>query len=457
MRVLSGRVVAVCVVILATAYLASDQFAITPTPAPAVPDAAQPAPLADTTTTPVPTVATATPTEAMTTAGPPTPAPPTAVPPTAAPPTAGRPTTAPPRAAPPTAKPPKAAAAGTRVPASIDATCASNASPALNAWIASRPNGSTLVFPAGSCYRLGGDAGLNLTGRNGLTLIGTGSTLQLRTTGASNFSAAFFLQQSDHITIRGFRVDGANTASGTSGAWAGLNEAISGAMVRAGSDFVKFDHVTWDHLFGFGILLTDKGGAGDWPSDVSIRNSRIRGAECGVCIVAGRRVQIVGNVINDSMGTAIDLEPDQPQQGFQNVLISDNDFTRYGWVGTLTTWWVAANPADAVVGSVVMDGLTVTGNRVHRGAATANNGNADGLGGLGIRADKANRKRNFVITNNWTVDNDTRSSTRFVINLDNVQNLRVTGNRQPIANGAGFVSDTGTTGTRVVSGNNVAP
>ncbi len=47
-----------------------------------------------------------------------------------------------------------------------------------------------------------------------------------------------------------------------------------------------------------------------------------------------------------------------------------------------------------------MDGLTVTGNRVHVGAATANNGNADGLGGLGIRADKANLKRDFVITNN---------------------------------------------------------
>ena len=35
------------------------------------------------------------------------------------------------------------------VPATINATCASDVSPALNAWIASRPDGSTLVFPAG--------------------------------------------------------------------------------------------------------------------------------------------------------------------------------------------------------------------------------------------------------------------------------------------------------------------
>ena len=407
MRVPSGRVVAVCVAILAIAYLTVDELA----------------------------------------------APPTAAPPTAAPPTA-----APPTAAPPTAAPPAPPAGANTVPASINATCASDASPALNAWIASRPDGSTLVFPAGSCYRLGGDAGLNLTGRNGLTLIGTGSTLQLRTSGASNFSAAFFLQQSDHITIRGFSVDGANTASGTSGAWAGLNEAISGAMVRAGSDFVEFDHVTWDHLFGFGVFLSSIGGAStDWPEDISIHDNTIRGAECGVCIVAGRRVQIVHNVINDSMGTAIDLEPDQPYQGYQDVLISDNDFTRYGWVGTLTTWWVAANPADAVVNAAVMDNLTITGNRVHAGAATANNGNADGLGGLGIRADKANLKRNLVITNNWTIDNDTQSATRTVFNLANVWNLTVTGNRQPITNGSGFVGDTGTTGSRLVSGNDVTP
>ena len=104
-----------------------------------------------------------------------------------------------------------------------------------------------------------------------------------------------------------------------------------------------------------------------------------------------------------------------------------------------------------------MDGLTITGNRVHVGAATADNGNADGLGGLGIRADKANLKRNFVITNNWTLDNDTRSSTRGVINLLNVQNLTITGNRQPILNGSALVHDSGTTGTRVVSGNNLAP
>ena len=361
---------------------------------------------------------------------------------------------------------PTSAPAGLTVPATIDATCASDVSTALNAWIAKQPNGSTLVFPSGSCYRLGGDAGLNLANRSGLTLEGTGSTLRVWTTGASNFSSAFFLQNSSHVAIRGFAVDGGNTATGTTGAGSAVNERKNGAAVRSGSSFIEFDHVSWDRLFGFGVLIGSDGGT-TWPSDISIHDSTIRGGEMGIAIVAGRRIQIVRNAINDSVYIAIDLEPDASNAGpngeagygggFQDVLISDNDVTRYAWGQNLTSWFVAANPQDAVLGTAVMDGLTVTGNRVHAGAATVDNGNADGLGGLGVRADKSNLKRNVVITNNTTTDNDTQSASRRVMYLANVQNLTVTGNRQPIANGAALVLDTGTSGTRTVSGNDVSP
>ena len=341
------------------------------------------------------------------------------------------------------------------VPASINATCASNVSAALNAWIKSRPDGSTLTFPSGSCYRLGSDAGLNLANRTGLTLIGTGVTLQQRTTGASNFSSAFFLQNSKHITIRGFAVDGGNAATGTTGAAAAINEHINGAVIRAGCSFVEFDHVNWNRLRGFGILISAEGGT-TWPADISIHDSVIRGGEMGIGILAGRRIKIERNAINDSVYIAVDLEPDTANQGFADVLISDNDVTRYSWGQNLTSWFVAANPTDSILGSTLMDGLTITGNRVHVGAATTNNGNADGLGGLGIRADKANRKYDVVITNNTTSDDDTQSSGRGVIYLANVQNLTVTGNRQPISGGATFVRDSGTTGTRTVSGNNTS-
>ena len=431
------------------------------TPIATVTPTAQPTPRPNPTAAP-PTAAPPTaapPTAAPPTAAPPTAAPPTAAPPTAAPPTAAPPTAAPPTAAPPTAVPPAPPAGAKTVPATINATCATDVSPLLNAWIAAQPNGSTLIFPAGSCYKLQGDAGLNLANRSGLTLVGTGSTIQLRTSGASNFSSAFFLQQSDHITIRGFAVDGGNTATGTTGAGLAVNEKLNAANVRGGTSFIEFDHVSWDRLYGFGVIIGAEAGT-IWPSDIYVHDSIIRGGEMGVAVTAGRRVRIEHNTINNSVYSAIDLEPDASQAGgggFQDVLINDNDVAGYSWGQTLTSWFLSACPQDAVVGVAIMDRLTVTGNRVHVGAATADNGNADGLGGLGIRSDKANLKRDFVVTNNWTVDNDTRSSTRFVLNLANVQNLTVTGNRQPISNGSGFLIDANTTGTRVVGGNDTTP
>lgn len=352
---------------------------------------------------------------------------------------------------PPTPPPP---AGGTTVPSSIDATGATGVSAALNAWIAAQPDGSTLIFPSGATYKLDGDAGLNLTGRKGLTLEGTGCTLLLATTGASNFSSAFFLRDTTDCTIRGFTVDGLNTATGTVNAAAAVNEKINAAVIRAGCARVTFDSVSWDRLRGFGPLISADGGT-TWPEDITLVGCRIRGGEMGVGIVAGRRILVSRCVIDDSVDTAIDLEPDASQSGgggFADVTITDCDVTRYGWGQNLTSWFVAACPQDAVLATCTMDRLTIRGNRVHAGAAGPKNGSQTGLGGLGIRADKTNVKRDLVIDGNTTDWQDTRAATRATINLANVANLTVTGNRQPTS-GAVLLSDTGTTGTRTVSGN----
>ena len=189
----------------------------------------------------------------------------------------------------------------------------------------------------------------------------------------------------------------------------------------------------------------------------------------GVAIVAGRRIQVVGNTINDSVYYAVDLEPDASQPGpngeaghgggFVDVLISDNDVTRYGWGTDMTSWFVAVRPAGRRRRhrrhGRPHDHRQPRPRRARRGrhgrATTA-------LGGLGIRADKANLKRNF--SDHGQLDGRRRRPPGLaaaVISLANVENLAVTGNRQPIANGAAFVRDAGTTGTRVVDANDVSP
>lgn len=357
----------------------------------------------------------------------------------------------------PTATPaPTPAGPVATVPASIDATCSTGVGPAVNAWIAAQPDGSTLVFPPGSCYLFSGSQGVYLAGRSGLTLDGTGARILLRTSGG-NDASAFFIQGSSRITVRGFSVDGGNPATGSPQAWAYLDEHLNAAAVRAGSSAIEFDRVSWDNMRGFGVFVSADGG-GAWPAGVSVHDSFIRGAECGLCLVAGNDVTFTRNTVNDSMGAFVDLEPDASQPGgggFNRVVVSDNDVSRFAWNQVGTSWFLGSVPQDAVVATAVMNGLSVTGNRVWQGPATALNGNYPGMGGLGLRANKANPKSDYVITGNWTATANTGPGC--VMYLANVHNLTVTGNTQPIANGGQLVCDSGTTGARTVGGNATAP
>ena len=60
------------------------------------------------------------------------------------------------------------------VPASINAT-RKQCQPGAQCLDREPARWQHAAFPSGSCYRLGGDQGLIITGRNGLTLIGTGA------------------------------------------------------------------------------------------------------------------------------------------------------------------------------------------------------------------------------------------------------------------------------------------
>jgi hypothetical protein len=346
------------------------------------------------------------------------------------------------------------AAAATRervVPSSIDRHCRANVGDDLTRWIARQPSGSRLRFPKGACYRLGGDDGLRIEHRAHLTLLGQGVTLRQRTNGETNASSAIFIQDSHHIVIRGFRIVGTNPRRGTTSAETVIDERKNGVAIRSNTRHITLRGISIDRVYGFGIIISDDGD-GTWPSYITVRDSLIRGGEMGIAVTAGRHIDILRNRIYDTVYTAIDLEPDEPQHGYQDVLIKGNLIRNYGWAQSMTAWFVAACPADDVVDDVVMDGLTITRNKVYKGAATRNNGNFDGLGGLGIRIDKANLKRNVTITDNWTADNDTQSR-RAVMYLANVRGLRVTGNTQRISGSSRFVSDRGTTGTRRVTGN----
>lgn len=343
------------------------------------------------------------------------------------------------------------------VPASIDAGCSKGVSTALNSWIQGVPDGSTLIFPSGSCYLLDGDAGIDLSLRSNLVLEGTGARITAATDGTSNRSSTFFIDHGHDIVIRGFSIDGGNESTGTP--MPDEVETRNAAAVRAGSFNIEFDHVTWDRTFGFGVWLGsdethDVGDGAPWPHDIWVHDCSLRGGEQGLAITAARSVLFERSTVTDVSRSAFDLEPDASQSGgggFENVTIRDNTIDGYGWYSAESNWLLASVPDDAVVGTATMRGLTFSGNTVIRGVATGDNGNFDGLGGLGIRADKANPKVDYVIADNTTsIPNTGPSSVMWFANVDN---LFVTGNHQPIANGAALVRDSGTSGERIVDGN----
>jgi hypothetical protein len=75
-----------------------------------------------------------------------------------------------------TTLPPVATPGNYTVPASIDATGATDVSTALSNFIASVPDGSTITFPSGGSYRV--DTPITMTNRNGLTFVGNSSTIK---------------------------------------------------------------------------------------------------------------------------------------------------------------------------------------------------------------------------------------------------------------------------------------
>ena len=107
------------------------------------------------------------------------------------------------------------------VPPTIDATGASDVSAALNAFVASVPDGSTIVFPEGASYRLD-PGGLVLYDRHNLVLDGNGATLRVTNPGDTWLGGPINLNsqrisfgQNSHIAIRDFNLVGSNANTTT--------------------------------------------------------------------------------------------------------------------------------------------------------------------------------------------------------------------------------------------------
>jgi hypothetical protein len=297
------------------------------------------------------------------------------------------------------------------VPASIDATGATDVSAALNAWVAAQPNGSVLAFPAGATYLL--STALVIDGRKHLVLQGNGATL--RSAGgwveANSVVQAFGVSD---IAIRDLTIAGATP---TPGIFTPGKEGAHGIRMVVGGH-VEIAGCTIRDTYGDG-MNTDYWTDGVWAHDNLVAYT----GRCGFAILSGRNILIERNTFDHNGGMVFDIEPYEAPGGADTVTFRDNvslyqgnsrdPFLPYG----PEDYFFAANGGGAGIRNVTFSGNRITG--VMKGIIAVTGGTP------------AWRFTNIVVNDNIA----TVPTAGPVIRLAHIDGLTVTGNVQPLTSG----------------------
>jgi hypothetical protein len=289
------------------------------------------------------------------------------------------------------------------VPESIDATGATDASVALNLFLSTVPDASTIVFKAGAVYRM--NQGLKFSDRHDLTFEGNGATLQSNGDTLETSSLFALWGGNTGITIRDFNLVG---NSPTPGVYKPGSEGAHGVLIDGGSD-IDVSGVNVSSVWGDGFYV------GLWADTVSIHDSTVASnGRNGVSIISGRNVTVQRVTFTKSGYCTFDIESNQPTEGANNIKFVDN---------VAGTWGNIFLAANGVPGSIV-DGVTVRNNRV--------------TGSTLLSDITLPRRQNIVFENNTS----TVPADGPVLRFAHIDGLTVTGNVQPLKSGAlAFVDD----------------
>lgn len=297
-------------------------------------------------------------------------------------------------------------------PASIDPTGATDVSAALQSWIASVPDGSTIVFPAGATYRI--EETVYISHRSNLTIDGNGSHTVTTTTG-DRTRRHFALISDSNLTIRNLTVKGANPNAGTGdAAYVSSLEAQHGFDIE-GSDHLLLDHDSVTDVYGDFVYVGMNTSTGVWSSYVTIENSDLeRNGRQGISVTAAQHVFITGNTITQVRRHSIDIEPNGLTWGADDVQIVGNTF------GPARLGFVNAGPSGPV------NDVTIKNNTLQGLAMGVSDTDQTGA-----------RRHGLVMSGN--VSNVAPGSTDgAVVYLSNIDHVLITGNYQAVQPGRGM-------------------
>jgi len=295
------------------------------------------------------------------------------------------------------------------VPSSIDATGATDASAALNAFVATVPDGSIIAFGAGTTYRL--DQGIQFANRHNLVFVGNGATLKVGASASGNDQLAssfvvghqyggYWAGGNTDIAIRDFILVG---NSPTPGVFAG-GEHLASFEVE-GAERVEITNCHSSAYYGDFVKVG--GSTSVWVHDNTIPTVGRNGGT----IISGRDITFERNAFGVVGYCVFDIEPNNTSEATHNAKFLSN--TAASWGTAFVS--IEGSHTGASIDGILVDSNIVTGSFI--GTVIDNGGTA--------------RMKNISITNNK--GEKAVAGPAFI--FAHIDGLRVTGNIQPLSSG----------------------
>jgi Purple acid Phosphatase, N-terminal domain len=218
------------------------------------------------------------------------------------------------------------------VPPQIDASGASDVGQAIQDWVDAQPDGSLLVFPAGSVYSM--ERGIHLgPGDADMTFFGYGATLQVTGCGASEDESAFSVDGSSNVAILGFTISGTNDMAGTFGAFdAGCGQFSHGVALFGDSQDIEVADVHVSRIHGDAIYVNcDVVNPGAGLYDFHNNLLELTGRQL-VTINQGSDIRVADNILRSPALYAVDSEDCGDSAAvLTDVSVDHNYFDTWNW------------------------------------------------------------------------------------------------------------------------------
>src|SRR5262245_5981215 len=247
-------------------------------------------------------------------------------------------------AMPAAARPAPALGGDVRTAGGIDATGRSDVTAGLQALFDGTPDGGVVNLRAGADYRVEGT--LVLQDRHDLRIDGNGARIFATTRGDRTRSQLQLVGGSD-LVVRNLEIQGANPHAGLDErAYVAELEAQHAIDLHGVSD-VELDRVNLHDTYGDFVYLGLRDDGQGWSQRVWIHDSTFaRSGRQGIAVTAARDVVIEHNRVTDVRRATIDLEPNGPTWGADNIHIIDN---RVGPGRLLFVAAAGSGPVDKIV------------------------------------------------------------------------------------------------------------